>query len=72
MFKDLNDDQSTDHIPDFLIIFAAGMDGIDILRRRYPQLLKGATELSPIHNIKKCLPTTLWLCGTADDLYEQN
>ncbi|WP_088102856.1 alpha/beta hydrolase [Halalkalibacter urbisdiaboli] len=77
MFENLNDDneydnQNTDHIPNFLIIFAAGMDGVDIMKRRYPQLLDNATELSPIHNIKKCLPTTLWLCGTGDDLYEQN
>ncbi|MFA9458092.1 alpha/beta hydrolase [Halalkalibacter sp. AB-rgal2] len=77
MFEDLNDDykydsQSKDHIPNFLIIFAAGMDGVDIMKRRYPQLLNNAMGLSPIHNIKKCLPPTLWLCGTGDDLYEQN
>ncbi|MGP4041001.1 alpha/beta hydrolase [Gracilibacillus sp. D59] len=77
MFKEINDDEeydneSTDHIPNLLIVFAAGMDGIDIMRRRYPQVLEEATRLSPIHNVKKCLPTTLWLCGTTDDLYEQN
>jgi acetyl esterase len=42
------------------------------MSRRYPELLERAVELSPIHNIKKCLPPTLWMCGTADDLYEQN
>ncbi|WP_163583318.1 alpha/beta hydrolase [Gracilibacillus saliphilus] len=77
MFKDLNDEseysnQSSDHIPNLLIIFAAGMDGVDIMRRRYPQLLENATKLSPIHNMKKCLPPTLWICGTADDFYAQN
>ncbi|RCW76960.1 alpha/beta hydrolase [Saliterribacillus persicus] len=77
MLDNLNDDneydnQSTEHLPNFLIIFAAGMDGVDIMKRRYPQLLDNAIELSPIHNIKKCLPTTLWLCGTGDDLYENN
>lgn len=75
MFQDLNDEddnQSTDHIPNALVIFAAGMDGLDIMERRYPELLDRAVELSPIHNIKKCLPLTLWLCGTSDELYEQN
>ena len=76
-FNDLNDDNqyenhNKDHVPSYLIIFAAGMDGIDIMARRYPQLLYKAKEISPIHNIKKCLPTTLWLCGTGDDLYVQN
>lgn len=27
---------------------------------------------SPLHHIKKSLPDTLWICGTGDDLYEQN
>jgi acetyl esterase len=75
MFQGLIDedsDQSSEHIPNALVIFAAGMDGVDIMSRRYPELLENATELSPLHNIKKCLPQTLWLCGTADDLYEQN
>ncbi|MGZ9585897.1 alpha/beta hydrolase [Paenibacillus marinisediminis] len=75
MFEHLNDDgdnQTIDHIPNALVVFGAGMDGVDIMSRRYPELLDIATELSPIHNIKKCLPPTLWMCGTADDLYEQN
>jgi len=75
MFEDVNDDsdnQSTNYIPNALVVFGAGMDGVDIMRRRYPELLERAMELSPLHNIKKCLPTTLWLCGTADELYEQN
>jgi acetyl esterase len=72
MFEDIIDDQSTDHIPNALVVFAAGMDGIDIMGRLFPELLAKATELSPLHNIKKCLPPTLWMCGTSDELYEQN
>lgn len=84
MFQDLNDDgaydnQNKDHIPNALIIFGSGMDGIDIMRRRYPELLERAKYLSPIHNMQKCLPPTLWLCGTKEatpnkegELYEQN
>ncbi|TDQ37151.1 alpha/beta hydrolase [Aureibacillus halotolerans] len=77
MFAAINDDEAYDHqnkahLPNYLIIFAAGMDGVDIMKRRYPQLIEEANQLSPIHHIQKCLPTTLWVCGTADDLYEQN
>ncbi|OAK68477.1 alpha/beta hydrolase [Lederbergia galactosidilytica] len=83
MFDHLNDEphysQTRDHIPNALIIFGAGMDGIDIMQRRYPQLLDQASEISPFHNIKKALPSTLWMCGTKEDtpsipngLYEQN
>lgn len=71
-FTDESDDQNINHIPNVLVVFAGGMDGVDIMRRRYPELLETATELSPIHHMKKCLPPTLWLCGTADEDYEQN
>jgi acetyl esterase len=75
MFDQLNDEsdnQTTNHIPNALVVFGAGMDAVDIMTRRYPELLERATEISPFHNIKKCLPPTLWMCGTSDDLYEQN
>lgn len=83
MFDHLNDDphyqQSQEHIPNALIIFGAGMDGVDIMQRRYPELLDQAKEISPFHNIKKTLPPTLWMCGTEEDtptiphgLYAQN
>jgi acetyl esterase len=75
MFDAVDDDpmdQRTDHIPNALIVFGAGMDGVDIMARRYPVLLDRAIELSPIHHVQKCLPPTLWLVGTADDLYSQN
>lgn len=75
MFENLNDDAdnlSIDNIPNVLVVFGAGMDGVDIMGRRYPEMLERAVEISPIHNIKKCLPPTLWMCGTADDLYDQN
>ncbi|SES25474.1 Acetyl esterase/lipase [Gracilibacillus ureilyticus] len=77
MFDELNDDpdysnQNKDHIPSYAIIFAAGMDGVDIMRRRYPELLGRAEELSPILHVPKKFPQTLWICGTGDDLYDQN
>ena len=62
----------TRHTPDALIVFAAGMDGIDIMGRLYPELLDTAEQLSPLHNVKACLPPTLWMCGTADPIFEQN
>ncbi|SHN17772.1 alpha/beta hydrolase [Gracilibacillus kekensis] len=77
MFDDLNDEQEYDnkrikHVPDALVVFAGVMDGVDIMSRRYPELLDIAIDISPIHNIKKCLPQTLWLCGTSDLDYENN
>ncbi|WP_342587513.1 alpha/beta hydrolase [Halalkalibacter urbisdiaboli] len=75
MFENINDDSdnpNTEHIPNALVVFGAGMDGVDIMSRRYPELLERAVELSPLHNIKKCLPPTLWMCGTTDEFYEQN
>jgi len=75
MFNHMNNDGdnlSIDHIPNALMIFGAGMDAIDIMTRRYPELLDQAREMSPYHNVKKCLPPTLWMIGTEDDLLEQN
>lgn len=75
MFDDLNDErdnQPTNHVPNALIIFAGGMDGVDIMRRRYPELMGIAMEISPLHHIKKCLPRTLWFCGKSERDYEQN
>lgn len=75
MFDHINDEdnlQNTDHVPSALVVFSGGMDGVDIMRRRYPKLIKVATEISPIHNIKKCLPQTLWFCGRSERDYEQN
>jgi acetyl esterase len=73
MFQDIEDEfDSTDHTANALVIFAAGMDGVDIMERKCPALLDIAEELSPIHNVKLCLPPTLWMCGTADELFEQN
>ncbi|MEK4563407.1 alpha/beta hydrolase [Alkalihalobacillus sp. FSL R5-0424] len=76
MFSDLDDEKESaadvDHLPDSLIIFSADMDGVDIMRRRYPELLDQAADFSPLHHIKKILPDTLWICGTGDDLCEQN
>ncbi|WP_202079801.1 alpha/beta hydrolase [Caldalkalibacillus salinus] len=75
MFDSIDDDENekqTDHLPNTLVVFGAGMDGIDIMKRRYPELLQKANEYSPIHNVKKCLPQTLWLVGTKDDLFHQN
>lgn len=75
MFDHLNDegdDLSISPVPDALIIFAAGMDAADIMQRLYPELLPQARDISPYHNVRKCLPPTLWMIGTADPLFEQN
>ncbi|UOQ84389.1 alpha/beta hydrolase [Gracilibacillus salinarum] len=80
MLQGLDDDEEEDNqTPNALVIFGAGMDGVDIMRRRYPQLLDRATELSPIHQIRNCLPPTLWLSGSQEEdahraggLFEQN
>jgi acetyl esterase len=72
MFGEFNDDQSEDYFPNALIVFAAVMVGVDIMGRLFPELFERATDLSPLHHIKKCLPSTLWMCGTADEIYEQN
>ncbi|AZN43769.1 alpha/beta hydrolase [Paenibacillus albus] len=75
MFNHMNNDgdnQSINHIPNALIIFGAGMDAVDIMARRYPELLDQAQDMSPIHNVKKCLPPTLWIIGSEDNLLGQN
>ncbi len=75
MFDHLDDDardNRTNAVPNSLIIFAAGMDGVDIMDRLYPDLRDVAREMSPLHHIRQCLPPTLWMCGTSDAIYEQN
>lgn len=72
MFDDINDDQAVDYHPNALIVLAAGMDGVDIMGRLFPELQDLALRLSPIHHCKQCLPPTLWMCGTSDELYPQN
>ncbi|MDR9854686.1 alpha/beta hydrolase [Paenibacillus sp. VCA1] len=73
MFPEIDDeDNDTDHRANALIVFSAVMDGVDIMTRRYPELLDIAESLSPLHHIKPCLPPTLWMCGTADEDCEQD
>jgi acetyl esterase/lipase len=55
MFDHMNNDgdnRNINHVPNALVIFAAGMDAVDIMRRRYPELLDQAREMSPYHNVK--------------------
>lgn len=75
MFENINnenDDIYINNIPNALVVFAAGMDGLDITERLFPELKEMAQQLSPMHNIKKCLPPTIWFCGTADIAFKQN
>ncbi|TKC15745.1 alpha/beta hydrolase [Robertmurraya kyonggiensis] len=75
MFENINnenDDIYISNIPNALVIFAAGMNGLDITERLFPELKAMAHQISPMHNIKKCLPPTIWFCGTADIAFEQN
>ncbi|MDX8044963.1 alpha/beta hydrolase [Gracilibacillus sp. S3-1-1] len=77
MFDQLMDDHNKEnatinHVPNALIVFSGVMDAVDIMRRRYPSLLDKAFQMSPIHNIKKCLPPTLWICGTSEIDFQHN
>lgn len=75
MLEPISDEKNNDtlsNIPNALVIFAAGMNGVDIMDRMFPELREVAIQLSPMHHIKKCLPPTIWFCGTADLLYESN
>lgn len=73
MFPEIDDEENiTDHVPDALIVYAGGMDAIDIMNRLFPERVEIAESMSPIHHIRACLPSTLWMCGTKDILYEQN
>ncbi|WJH36795.1 alpha/beta hydrolase [Paenibacillus sp. CC-CFT747] len=76
LFPEVDDaapeEREVEAVPNELVIFAAGMDAVDIMGRRYPEILDQAREISPLHHIRKALPRTLWLLGTSDDLYEQN
>jgi len=74
MFPEIDDEVNVtnDYRVNELIIFAAGMDAVDIMTRRYPELIHMSSTISPKHNIKRCLPPTFWMCGTGDELFEQN
>jgi len=75
MFDHLNDDGddlAISPVPNALVIFAVGMDAVDIMSHLCPELLPQARDISPYHNVRKCLPPTLWMIRTADPLYGQN
>lgn len=75
MFPEIDDEMNntTDYYNvSELIIFAAGMDAVDITTRLFPDLVPMSQKFSPKHHIKRCLPRTLWMCGTGDVLYEEN
>jgi acetyl esterase len=71
-FNDSQDDLEISCIPNLLAIFAAGMDGVEIMNRLFPDIDEDLESLSPIHRVKWGLPKTIWFCGTADLLYQQN
>lgn len=73
MFEHIDEDvDRTTPVPNACIIFAAVMDGVDIMRRRSPELLDIAEDISPLRHVKRCMPRTLWISGTADEVYHQN
>ncbi|WP_027086110.1 alpha/beta hydrolase [Cohnella panacarvi] len=75
MFDHLDDDadgKRTNTVPNALVVFAAGMDGVDIMDRLFPDLRDKALAMSPLHQIRRCLPPTLWMCGSSDGIFEQN
>lgn len=71
-YNEIDDELEISCIPDLLAIFAAGMDGVEIMNRLFPDIYDGSREISPIHHVKKGLPKTIWFCGTTDLLYQQN
>ncbi|MEK3879457.1 alpha/beta hydrolase [Paenibacillus sp. FSL M7-0420] len=75
LFNELNeidDETEISCIPNLLAVFAAGMDGVEIMNRLFPGIEEESQAISPIHHVKQGLPPTIWFCGTADPLYPQN
>lgn len=70
--NDLEDEFEISCIPNLHAVFAAGLDGVEIMNRLFPDIDEEPQAISPNHHVKKGLPKTIWFCGTADLLYQQN
>lgn len=62
----------TNNIPNALIMFNPGVNGVEVLNRLFPTLSDKAEKVSPIHNIVRGLPPMIWFIGTGDIIYESN
>lgn len=59
--------------PRALVIFNAGVDGVEITNRLFPHLNdQAATRLSPLHHVRAGLPPMIWFVGTSDLIYDDN
>ncbi|WP_222599258.1 alpha/beta hydrolase [Aquibacillus kalidii] len=63
---------SENTMPNAMIMFNPGVDGIEVINRLFPTLSDQAEKLSPLHNIKPKLPPLIWFIGTADVIYDSN
>ncbi|MEQ2525250.1 alpha/beta hydrolase fold domain-containing protein [Bacillaceae bacterium CLA-AA-H227] len=62
----------TNNIPDALVMFNPGVDGVEVLNRLFPELSDKAENLSPLHNIVSDLPPLILFIGTDDIIYGSN
>jgi acetyl esterase len=59
--------------PCALVIFNAGVDGVEITNRLFPHFNDQAVaRLSPLHHVRAGLPPMLWFVGTSDVIYDDN
>jgi acetyl esterase len=70
--NNITDDVNINHIPNALIMFNPGVDGVEIINRLFPKLNHKAKQLSPLHNISRDLPPLIWFIGTRDIIYKSN
>lgn len=65
--------ESSPLLPSALVIFNAGVDGVEITNRLFPHLNDQAlATLSPLHHVKTELPPMMWFVGTSDAIYDDN
>jgi len=65
-FDEDKDNLAISKAPNALIIYNAGIDGVEIIGRLFPELNNISTQLSPLHHIKRGLPPMILFVGTAD------
>lgn len=58
--------------PRALVIFNAGVNGVEITNRLFPQLADQGVDLSPLHCVEAGMPPLLGSVGTADTIYDDN
>ena len=72
MIDSCNDEPNSE-CPRALVIFNAGVNGVEITNRLFPKLNDLAiSELSPLHHVRAELPPMIWFVGTSDLIYDDN